>query len=162
MKILAGVFSVFLLGISVHAAVPYGQLEGLRRQSVVTRVALDNPEDAMIKSCGLKPDVTAMLGSKLESALDEAAEQWRKKSLTSEEIISLKAKISVCKNRGSCQVYEKFLSSVKVPESEKTQFTEIQKALSATLEKIDAGNYKKALTTVPEPCKVLKSLDDKN
>lgn len=162
MKILASFLGVLLMGVFADATVPYEQLENLRRQSVVTRVALDNPEDALVKSCGLKSDSMALLGAKLESALDEAADQWRKKSLTIEDIASLKTKIAVCKNRGSCQVYEKFLSSVKVSESEKTQVAEVQKDLSATLEKLESSNYKKALATVPEPCKVLKALAGKD
>jgi hypothetical protein len=162
MKKMAGFLSVVFMGHAASAAVPYGALENLRRQSVVARVALDNPEDALVKNCGIKPDNLAAIGAKLALAMDVATEKWQKMSLQETDLAGLKSKIGICGARGSCQVYEKYLSSVKMDESVKTQAADLNKALNQKLEAMESASYKKALATVPEPCRVLKALLERN
>lgn len=158
MKIPVSFLSVLFVGISAHAVVPYGQMENLRRQSVVTRVILDNPEDASVKSCGIKIENFAAVGGSLSLALDAAAEKWQKQHLQESDLTALKVKIKICESRGSCQIYEKYLSSVKVDETLQSTKEDLVKLLERKLESLDAASYKKALATVPEPCKVLKDL----
>ncbi len=158
MPMYAGFLSALLLGLSTHAAVPYGALENLRRQNVATRVALDNPEDAWMKSCGLKLESFAVLGGNLSLAMDAAGRRWQKQSLQESDWPELKVKIESCERRGSCQVYERYLTSVKTEQALKSRAAELIKSLEKKLESLPAASYKKALATVPEPCSLLKDL----
>jgi len=154
-KQVAVFLSGVLIGLQASAEIPYAQLEALRRQSVAVRVALDNPENSEVKACGIKSKNFAALGAKLEQAMDQKAEKWQSLTLKEEDLTSLKSKISVCAERGSCQVYEKFLSAVKVEDKIKSQIAEQQELLSKKLEKLESESYLKALKTIPDLCKIL-------
>jgi hypothetical protein len=151
--------SFLQVGASALAAVPYVQLENLRRQSVVVRVALDEPDNATLRECGVGKESFAVLGGGLSAAMDQAAGSWSKIMVTSTDLPTLKSRVAGCKERGSCQVYDKFLSSAKSEKDIAPQIKEMTSSLQKTLESLDASSYQRALKTVPSPCKILKSIE---
>lgn len=151
------VLGVTLLGRQAAAEVPYGQLEKLRRQSIVVRVALDTPDSGKLKKCQGGQNF-ATLGGDLSLAMDTAAEDWRKLTLKEEDLPRLKSKVRACKERGSCQIYEAFLSSVKVSDPVKAEADELRKYLSSVLEKLESKSYEKAWESISAPCEVLQQL----
>ncbi|WP_413577583.1 hypothetical protein ACLVWU_04215 [Bdellovibrio sp. HCB290] len=149
---------VLLIGLQASAQVPYAQLELLRQQSVVVRVAMDTPNDPELKKCNLKSSDFAPMGGRLALSMDSASEAWESQNLTEADLAVLKGKIQACADRGSCQVYENYLSSVKPEPAIKAQTTKLIESLNEGLEKLESGSYQKAWKTVPAPCEVLKKL----
>lgn len=147
-----------MVGMPVLAQVPYAQLEKLRRQTVAVRAVLDAPEGATAQGCQVTAADLAALGAALSAATDSRAEAWQKHTVREKDLSALKSKVAICQERGSCQIYEKFLTSAKTEENIKTQVSEIQSSLNATLEKLESGTYVQALKTVPDTCGVLNSL----
>ncbi|WP_413288814.1 hypothetical protein [Bdellovibrio sp. HCB337] len=154
---IAVLLSIFV-GLPVAAQVPYAQLEKLRRQTVAVRVTMDAPEGATARECGLASKDLASLGGALSAATDSAAEKWQSLTISEADLPALKSKVAICKERGSCQIYEKFLSSAKTEDGIKAQVAEMQSSLTKTLETLESSTYTKALKTVPSPCTALAPL----
>lgn len=152
-----GVLALFI-GLQAAAQVPYAKLEVLRQKSTVVRVALDSPDNPRLKKCAAKSDDFAALGGRLALAMDEAGKSWKSQTLRLSDMATLKDKISSCANRGSCQVYEAFLSAVQSAPEVLSEVETLKKTLNEKLEKLESSSYQKALLTVPDACAVLKTL----
>jgi hypothetical protein len=142
--------SIVLFASISGAKVPYAQLEKLRQESVVVRVILDNPTSKLCKVD------TAMIGQNLQMKIDGASGEWGKVTLTASDLAALTDKVNACAARGSCQVYDEFLGTVKAEDAIKDKVTALKSTLDEKLSKLTAEDYRKALATVPNPCGALK------
>jgi len=147
--ILAGIF----LSVGAQARVPLAQMEKLRRQSVVVRVILDNPESKEAKQCQFGKEY-AELGAQLALNMDNASAAWKNEKITESDLAVLIAKTKICAARGSCQVYERFLESASVEPALQSQVDELKKNLEGVLSRLEAKDYRQAWQSVANPCAV--------
>lgn len=145
-----------LLSATAHAKLPLNEIEFLRRQTVVVRVALDNPGNATVKKCKIKIDL-AILGSKLELIKDNFSKPWSKMNITTEDLHDLDIKAQGCAARASCSAYDTFVASAKVDPSIQQEIELVKAALDKNSQALTSKNYLAAWKTVPKPCLVLKN-----
>lgn len=147
----------FLFFQIAQAQIPYSELENLRQKLVAVRVVMDDPASKPAKKCKLG-DEAAGLGGKLELAFADKEAGWAKLQISSKEITQLKSKTKSCHQKGSCYVYEKFLNKVQSPESLKPQVDQLISILVEKQKTMNAKSYLRALSSVPNYCKILKSM----
>lgn len=152
------VILAFLSHSTAFAKVPYSELDVLRKKTIVTRVAMDNPDFAWVKNCVPQVDKVIGAGSKLALATDNAAASWKKLTLTQSELQEVSKKIDMCEARGSCSVYEVYLGAVQVPPSLSESAVALRSTLEKKLEGLSGSSYQKALLDIPHPCRILKSI----
>lgn len=140
-----------------QAKIPYDVLEKQRQWSVVTRVALDQPESTLLKKCGKLPEV-AVLGAALQLKSQNAAAQFSKVTIQRDDWESLNKKIEFCSRRGSCQVYQEFLSVALTGLDLKDQILKAQEQIEQALQRLTAKDFIAAWSTVPKPCDRLREL----
>lgn len=148
---------ISVTGVCAHAKIPLNEIEFLRKQTVVVRVALDNPEGAVIKKCKMKVDAGA-LGSKLELIKDNFSKPWGKVTIATEDLHDLDAKAQGCAARASCSAYETFVASAKVDPNIQQEIELVKAALDKNSQTLTAKNYLAAWKTIPKPCAILKQV----
>ncbi len=137
------------------ADVPYSDLEKLRRLTVVTRVLSDAPETPAIQACKVEPSKAAAAGQKLQLEFENAKAGWDKSKIIMSDLARLNERIELCSARGSCQIYEAFLSSADHADETKAEIEKLQKVLNERLASLPSSTYVQALETVPNVCQCL-------
>ena len=110
MKYIFFVLLTFWLSVPALAKVPYDDIDRLRVQQVVTRTVANFPAQPWIKKCA--PKKTEPPVGEMSAALEKASEKWHQIEIVKSDIPALKQKIKVCELRGSCQVYDYFLTGL--------------------------------------------------
>jgi hypothetical protein len=144
-------------GLVAEAKVPYPEIENLRKQTVVARVAIDQPGSVAIKKCRVKLNPTT-LESKLATAQSGAAGQWAKITINTEDLGDLDNKSQNCIARASCQIYETFLKSARVEPGIQQEVEILREALDKKLKQMTKADYAKALSGIPKSCEFLKQV----
>jgi hypothetical protein len=147
----------FLMSISAHAKLPFLEVETLRRQIVVVRVALDNPQSKVIKSCKMKTDATT-LNAKLTGIQENFSKPWKKAKIGTEDLSAIDSKSQNCEVRASCPAYETFVSAAQVDPAIQSEVELLKAALDKKTKELTADNYLAAWKTVPKPCEVLRKV----
>lgn len=140
-----------------HADVPYDSLETIRQQTIVTRVVVDHPGQEMLKGCPSTQYLSA-LGQKLALAYDNEDIVWSNAVITSHDLSLLSKRVLSCRRRASCGVYSRFLEKAVKDQASASTVSKLQSTINPWLQEITSKEFLAALPSVPEPCRVLKSL----
>lgn len=155
MKALTIFISTFVLSQATQAKIPVRELDSLKQIIIVTRVAINDPSNPAIKKCNIK---TEGLDEKLQHAKDNAKKNWSKQSLVKADIPLLSKAIHNCASRLSCEVYDSYITSVKVPEALDKQVDPLKIVLDTNLQELKPDAYKVGLKSVKNPCALLKAI----
>ncbi|QLY26077.1 hypothetical protein [Bdellovibrio sp. KM01] len=147
--------NTFVLSQTALAKMPLNELDSLKQIVIAARVAINDSGNPAIKKCNIK---TEGLEEKLQHAKDNAKKSWSKQTVGKSDIALLSKAIHNCSNRVTCEVYDSFITSVKVaPEIEK-QVEPLKIVLDKNLMDLKPEAYKAALKTVKNPCALLKAI----
>ncbi|WP_413288794.1 hypothetical protein [Bdellovibrio sp. HCB337] len=148
----------FVMGLTIArpllAAVPYNELDELRRQTIVVKVAVEQPRSPRVQQCKTKVNPKS-LSTKLSAAQANASAQWSQSTIGSQDLFDLEEKTQACMTRASCHVYDIFLKAVKVDPAIQTEVELLKSSLDKKLQSMSSNIYVKAWDTVPKPCDVL-------
>lgn len=148
----------FVVGLFVArplwAAVPYNELDALRRKTIVLNVAATQPRSPQVQQCKTKVNPKA-LNSKLSLAQASASAQWAQNTLDSQDLFDLEEKTQACVTRASCQIYDIFLKAAKVDPAIQSEVELLRGALDKKIQAMGSHAYVKAWETVPKPCEIL-------
>ncbi|WP_413295158.1 hypothetical protein ACLSU7_08770 [Bdellovibrio sp. HCB185ZH] len=147
--------NTFVLSQTALAKMPLNELDSLKQIVIAARVAINDPGNPAIKKCNIK---TEGLEEKLQQAKDNAKKSWSKQTVGKADIALLTKAIHNCSSRVTCEVYDSYITSVKVaPEIEK-QVEPLKIVLDKNLMELKPEAYKSALKTVKNPCALLKAI----
>lgn len=146
--------SLLLLSPAVRAAVPYSEIEQLRRQTIVVTAATASPHSAQVKKCKIKINESTLSGQ-LTAAQNQAAKQWQQIVISTDDLHDLDSKAQTCILRASCAVYHAFISAAKVEPAIQQEVEILKAAVDNKLKKMKPSSYLRAWTSVPKPCALL-------
>jgi hypothetical protein len=126
---------------------PVRELDSLKQIVIVARVAINDPSNPIIKKCNIKAEG---LDEKLQHAKDNAKKSWSKQTL--------KKAIHNCSSRLSCEVYDSYITSVKVVPALDSQVDPLKIVLDTNLQDLKPDAYKAGLKSVKNPCALLKAI----
>ncbi len=155
MKAFSIFISTFVLFPAAFAKMPLNELDSLKQIVISTRVAINDPSNPAIKKCNIK---TEGLEEKLQHAKDNAKKSWSKQTIGKADIALLSKAIHNCANRVTCEVYDSFITSVKVAPQIENQVESLKIVLDKNLQDLKPEAYKSALKTVKSPCALLKAI----
>lgn len=137
------------------AVVPYRQLERVRRQTIVTRVALDDSNHRLIKNCSTRSRWSE-LGQALALIYENEAIIWQSSKVLKSDIPRLKQRISICISRGTCQLYASFLE--RAFSTEHHEVSILKKSANKKQAIMTARDYANAILTTPAPCSIIEEM----
>ncbi|WP_413586449.1 hypothetical protein [Bdellovibrio sp. HCB274] len=149
------IYITLILPLIAEAKMPLRELDSLKQIIIVSRVGINEPTNPEILKCQIK---TEGLDVKLQAAKDNAKKSWSRQTLTKADVPLLSKAIHSCASRVTCEVYDSFITSVKVaPEIEK-QVEPLKIVLDQNLQQLNADSYKTAFKSVKNPCSLLKAI----
>jgi hypothetical protein len=134
---------------------PVRELDSLKQIVIVARVAINDPSNPIIKKCNIKAEG---LDEKLQHAKDNAKKSWSKQTLEKADLPLLKKAIHNCSSRLSCEVYDSYITSVKVVPALDSQVDPLKIVLDTNLQDLKPDAYKAGLKSVKNPCALLKAI----
>ncbi|UYL08780.1 hypothetical protein B9G69_017190 [Bdellovibrio sp. SKB1291214] len=155
MKALSIFISTFVLSLTAQAKMPVRELDSLKQIIIVTRVAINDPSNPIIKKCNIKIEG---LEERLQHAKDNAKKSWSKQTVDKADLPLLSKAIHNCSSRLSCEVYDSYITSVMVPENLEKQVEPLKIVLDTNLQVLKPEAYKAGVKTVKNPCTLLKAI----
>ncbi|WP_413577240.1 hypothetical protein ACLVWU_03125 [Bdellovibrio sp. HCB290] len=148
-------YITLILPLVAEAKMPLRELDSLKQIIIVSRVAINEPFNPDIVKCKIKSDG---LEAKLQKAKDNAKKSWSRQVLTKSDMPLLSKAIQGCATRVTCEVYDSFITSVKVEPGIEAQVEPLKIVLDQNLQQLTKDSYKAAFPSVKNPCSLLKAI----
>lgn len=149
------IYITLILPLIAEAKMPLRELDSLKQIIIVSRVGINEPTNPEIVKCKIK---TEGLDSKLQAAKDNAKKGWSRQVLRKADVPLLTKAIQSCAARVTCEVYDSFITSVKVEPGIEKQVEPLKIVLDQNLQQLNADSYKAAFKSVKNPCSLLKAI----
>ncbi|WP_413560014.1 hypothetical protein [Bdellovibrio sp. HCB209] len=147
--------TTFAVSLPSLAKMPLRELDSLKQIVIVARVAINDPSHPAIKKCNIK---TEGLEEKLQQAKDNAKKSWSKQTIAKADLPVLTKAIHNCASRVTCEVYDSFVTSVKIAPAIASQVEPLKIDLDKNLQDLKPEAYKTAMKSVGNPCALLKAI----
>ncbi|MEK2690020.1 hypothetical protein [Bdellovibrio sp. GT3] len=144
-----------ILPVIASAKLPLHELDSLKQIVIVSRVAINEPANPEVVACKIK---TEGLDLKLQQAKDNAKKSWKKQIVRKGDLPLLTKAIQNCAERVTCEVYDSFITSVRIEPAIEKQVEPLKIVLDQNLQQLKPESYKAVFKTVRNPCSLLKAI----